>query len=372
MSNIPTFPTWLIFVAFLLFLTFPKFFFLLLFVYVAFIIVNSHLKKNTNINLSEILNNEFSHLFSGTKKQKPITVTEKIKKPNLSFSSHMPNFSPGKIFGGFFLLLVLFLLLVDGFVSVPAGHVAVIYDRGKGVLEREMEPGLHFKIPFWQTATLMDTRLQVYTMSVSTDEGQQKGDDSIEALTKDGQKVNVDITVQYLIDAQKANLLYNEVGNMYEIQKKVIRPPVRNIVREVVTGFESKQLFNNESRQKASQEIEEKLRKKYAARNIILESSLLRNVRFSNVYLNAIEEKQVAEQRIQKAEFEKQEAEIRKETTIIQATAEAESIKLKGASLRESPEVIQLQFVEKMAPQISWGILPDGALPLIDIKDMQQ
>jgi hypothetical protein len=36
----------------------------------------------------------------------------------------------------------------------------------------------------------------------------------------------------------------------------------------------------------------------------------LRNVRFSDLYLNSIEEKQIAEQKIQKAEFERQEAEI--------------------------------------------------------------
>jgi regulator of protease activity HflC (stomatin/prohibitin superfamily) len=56
---------------------------------------------------------------------------------------------------------------------------------------------------------------------------------------------------------------------------------------------------------------------------------LVRNIKFSDIYLNSIEEKQIAEQKIQKAEFEKKEAIIRKEKTIIEAEAEAEAIKLK-------------------------------------------
>ena len=38
------------------------------------------------------------------------------------------------------------------FISVPPGHVACVYDRGKGVLKRVYTPGLHLKLPFWQTA----------------------------------------------------------------------------------------------------------------------------------------------------------------------------------------------------------------------------
>lgn len=327
-------------------------------------------QKNNRPNLSQIFEREFGDIFE--KKQKPINVPSYSKKPNISFSPSMPNLPLGKIIaatlGGLFIVL----MIADGFVNIPPGFVGVISDKGRGVLPNELGVGLHPKIPFWQTATKMDVRMQVYTMSVATGEGTVVGDDSIEALTKDGQKVDVDITVQYIIDAQKADKLFSEIGTQAQIDEKIIRPPVRSIVREVITGFESKQLFNNESRTLAAQEIEAALREKYAKNDIILDSSLLRNVRFSNTYLNAIEEKQVAEQKIQKAEFEKQEAEIQKETTIIQAEAEAESIKLKGDALSSSPEVIQLQFVEKMAPQINWGILPDGALPLIDLKSLQQ
>jgi prohibitin 1 len=101
------------------------------------------------------------------------------------------------------------------------------------------------------------------------------------------------------------------------------------MAREVVTGYNSKELFNIETRHKVQTQIEENMKKALNAKNIALDATLLRNVQFSDIYLHAIEEKQVAEQKIQKAEFEKQEASIRKEKKIIEAEADAEAIKLK-------------------------------------------
>ena len=56
-----------------------------------------------------------------------------------------------------------------------------------------------------------------------------------------------------------------------------------------------------------------------------------------------------------------------KEKKIIEAEADAEAIRLKGASLRNNPEVIQFEFVQKMSPDINWGIIPDNILPLLNI-----
>lgn len=374
--NFKNIPPWLWVLGFIIGLNLlvhaPGLIIVILFGY-AFYRIFQSLSEGPKNEFADLLNDEFKDFFNKKKKkEKIITVNKKNSKPNFSFSPKMSPFSPLKAALLSFLGIIIFLFVIDGFVNVPPGHVGVISDKGRGVLEEELGVGLHLKIPFWQTATLLDTRLQVYTMSIATREGQLIGDDSIEALTKDGQKVNIDLTVQYVVDAKNADRIYDEIGSLSQLEEKVIRPPLRNIVREVITGYESKQLFDNASRQKASQEIEELIQEKYSKNYVILESSLVRNVRFSDVYLNAIEEKQVAEQKIQKAEFEKQEAEIRKERTIIEAEAEAEAISLKGESLRENPEVIQLQFVEKMAPQINWGILPDGALPLIDLKNLQQ
>ena len=353
------FSPWLFLIGFFILVNFPKLFVFLLFGAAIFFLFQKFSSKN------EI----FSDDFFG-KKPPPIDVSP--QKSPFSFFQKMPNFPTGKIIAGIFGGLFLLAIVADGFVNIPPGFVGVVSDKGRGVLPDELPVGLHLKIPFWQTVVKMETRILSYTMSSARGEGEKIGDDSIEALTKDGQKVSLDVTVLYLIDAKNADKIYAEIGTQKQIEEKIIRPTARSVIREVITGFESKQLFDDQSRAVASTQIEKQLREKYAKNFILLDSALLRNVRFSKIYLNAIEEKQVAEQKIQKAEFEKQEAEIKKQKTIIEAEAEAKAISLKGDALQKNPEVIQLKFVEKMAPQINWGILPDGALPLIDLKNLQK
>ena len=64
-------------------------------------------------------------------------------------------------------LVVSFLVdeVVGGFfISVPPGHVACVYDRGRGVLPRVWGPGLHLKIPFWQVAKLFNSQILEYSI----------------------------------------------------------------------------------------------------------------------------------------------------------------------------------------------------------------
>lgn len=252
-------------------------------------------------------------------------------------------------------------VIADGVVSVPAGHTGVIFSRvNGGIQETTLNEGFNFKVPFLETATIISTRIQEKTIN------QQR--DPITALTQDGQRVDIDMTVQYRIARESAPKLFQEIGMDYE--GKVITPAVRSVVREVITGYDSKELFEQKARTKAENEIVEKLKSNYAQKYITLEDALIRNVKFSDKYLDTIEEKKIAEQVIEKSEFEKQNALIQKEKKIIEAEAEAESIKLRGEALESNPEVIQLQFVEKMAPQINWGILPDGAIPMINTESL--
>jgi len=261
-------------------------------------------------------------------------------------------------------------LIIDGFVMVQAGHVAVILDRGRGVLEETLPTGLHVKIPFWQKATIMDVRLQTYTMSIANAEGAQYGNDAIQALTKDGQEVNVDVTVQFYLSAEKAAKIYNEVGLNY--LDKIVRPAARSVVRNVITGFNSKELFQNETRLKVQEMMKEGVLSNLENKDIVLDDVLLRNVQFSQIYLKAIEDKQVAEQQIQKAEFEKQKALIQKEKKIIEAEADAEAIHLKGQALNKNPKIIEFEMVQKLSPNIEWGVLPDNVLPMLNLGGVKK
>jgi len=261
--------------------------------------------------------------------------------------------------------IIVILIILDGLVSVPPGHVGIIYDRGRGVLADELPAGLHLKIPFWQVSYLTDVRTQEYTMSVAAGEGAVYSDDSMTAPTSDGQTVWVDATVLFHVDRTMAAELFAEVGPDYV--QKIVRPIARSQIRSQIAQYTAIDVYAKK-RDEAESGIDKRIKELYAEKDIVLEKLLLRHIAFSDQYASAIEEKQVAEQRIQKAEYQKLEAAELKQKIIIEAEAESEAISLKGKALRLNPQVIQFEFVQKMAPDISWGIMPDSIVPLINLR----
>ena len=292
-----------------------------------------------------------------------------------SSSIHLPtmnSLSIKNILKGAVLLFVAFMLF-DGFTSIPAGHVGVVYDRGRGVLSEAFPEGLHLKIPFWQVVEKMSARTLEYTMSVAPGENNRYGndsiygDDSMSAPTADGQTVTVDATVLFHIDKTQAAKLFQTVGPYYV--DTIVRPVARSQIRMVISRYTATEIYT-EKRANAEEAMNADISKIFGEKGIVLERVLLRNVTFSPQYAAAIEEKQIAQQRIQKADYERQEAEKLKQKKIVEAEGDAKAIALKGETLRSNPQVIQYEFVQKMAPNISWGVMPDNILPLLDLKKL--
>lgn len=271
--------------------------------------------------------------------------------------------------GSTIVIIAVILVIMDGFVRVPPGHVAVIYDLGQGVLEEERPEGLSIKIPFWQKAYLMDVRTQAYTMSIAPGEGEIYNDDSIQCKSKDGQDVFIDATILYHINPAEANVILKTLGSQREYKEKIVRPKARTVIREVVAQYKALDLVS-EKRAEVAQLFTSNLKEDYESNNIVLEEVALRNVSYSVEFSKTIEEKQIAEQKVITAQYKKQEAEQLKEKKIIEAQADAEAIRLKGETLRATPEVIKFEFVQKMAPNIKWGLLPQGMTPILDFGEM--
>jgi regulator of protease activity HflC (stomatin/prohibitin superfamily) len=246
-------------------------------------------------------------------------------------------------------------------IFVPAGHVGVVYDRGRGVLPHAMKEGLNFAIPVWQHVTLFDTRIQEYTMSAAVDEGALRRDDSLDAPTSDGQQVKVDATVLFKVNGDKAPELYKTVGEDYV--DKIIRPFSRSQIRMVISRYSAPSIYS-EKRQEAETVMTNELADMLAAKNLILDKVLLRAVYFSPEYSKAIEQKVIAEQRVKQAEYEVKEATQRAQAKIAEAKGLAEAQALQKASLTQ--EYLQLEAIKKWdgkLPQVTGG----GSAPFINI-----
>ena len=259
-------------------------------------------------------------------------------------------------------LIVVFLILFRStIIFIPAGHVGVVYDRGRGVLANPMREGLNFAIPFWQQVVLFDTRLQEYTMTAAPDEGALRKDDSLDAPTSDGQQVKVDATVLFKVDGSKAPEIYRTVGIDYV--DKLIRPFSRSQIRMVISRYSAPAIYS-EKRQEAEDVMAKEIADLLSPKNIVVDKVLLRAVYFSPEYSKAIEDKVIAEQRVKQAEFEVLETTQRAQAKIAEAKGLAEAQALQKATLTQ--EFLQLEAIKKWDGKLP-QVVGSGSVPFLNI-----
>ncbi len=271
----------------------------------------------------------------------------------------MPSFS---LIRNIFIVLGALFLFRSTLIFIPAGSVGVVYDMGRGVLPTPMREGLNYAIPVWQRVTLMDTRLQEYTMSMAPDEGALRRDDSLDAPTSDGQQVKVDATVIFRIDQKNAPEVYKTIGADYV--DKLIRPYSRSQIRMVISRYTAPAIYS-EKRQEAENIMQKELADMLKPKNIIIDKILLRTVVFSPEYSQAIEAKVIAEQKVKQAEYEVQVASQQAQAKIAEAKGLAEAQQLQKSSLTQ--EFLQLEAIKKWdgrLPQVSGGTAPFINIPL--------
>ena len=178
-------------------------------------------------------------------------------------------------------LLVGFLVdeVVGGFfISVPPGHIACVYDRGRGVLKKVWGPGLHLKIPFWQVAKLFNAQVLEYTIRHGFDLSQKEalGDDALNAATSDNKLITVEGSILFHIAKDNAPSLWENVGDNFV--SKVVRPVSRSRIRIVLAESTSTELANH--RTVIENKIKEELNKMFMEKGLACDGVLLSDVKF--------------------------------------------------------------------------------------------
>lgn len=277
----------------------------------------------------------------------------------------------------FLVAALLLTTLGAGLVFIEPDQMAVVVTViGKGGIRQEaLGAGLHWIVPFAERVEKYSILNQTYTMSSSSDEGQYAGEDSIQVRTKDGQQVYIDASVIYAINPPNAIELYRTWRFNYE--EGLVRPQARGIIRDVASQYGVEEIVSTK-RSEMQMAITEELTRIFAENNLILRDFVLRNIRFSDEYALAVEQKQIAEQQAQQAKFvvesKKQEAEQARQIAqgqadaaviaaqgaaqarLIQAEAEAKANQLLAQSL--TPELIQYQYILKLAPGVQSIFIP--------------
>ena len=222
-------------------------------------------------------------------------------------------------------LLGAVVLLSGMFATVPTGHTGILTTFGR-VEDVTLEAGLHFKSPV-QKVVAMDNRTQKSVVELS-------------CFSSDIQEVKVRYSINYQIQKSDAQTLYKNIGeNYYEV---VMAPRIEVAVRSVMAKYTAETLIEN--RDRLSSQITEILLEELSVYNIEVVNTAIEDMDFSDVFTQAVEAKQVAQQELLKAQTEQEqktmEEQAQADRRVITAEAEAEVVKIQAEADRE---VLQIQ-----------------------------
>lgn len=274
------------------------------------------------------------------------------------------------------------------FINPQERGVVISALSPSGYRQQALNPGIHWIVPFAESVVVYPISRQTYTMSIASYEGDIQGDDSIAARTADGQEIFVDASVIYAVNPENVVQVHIEWQDRYG--DELVRPQSRGIIRDAVSQFGVEEVYSSK-RLDLIQMVTEGMTEKFADNGLILVDFVLRNITFSPEYAASVEQKQIAEQQAQQAKFiveqRKQEAEQARqvaqgtadaavirakgdaEARIIAAEAEAKALDLLAQALKDKPELLTYQYINKISPNVSVMFLPSDSPFLFPLPD---
>ncbi len=255
-----------------------------------------------------------------------------------------------------FVVLIFLLRGLNPFVVVGAGERGVVLNFG-AVQGNVLGEGLHLRVPIMQRIVKMDIKIH-------------KAQTDADSVSKDLQDTKSTIAVNYHLVPDKVNKVFQEIGT--EFKERIIDPAVQEVVKAITANYTAVELITQ--REKVRGEIKDLLRQRLLTYNIIIDDFAIVNFKFSNVFEQAIEAKQTAEQLALKAQRDLERIKVEAEQKVASAKAEAESLRLQKENV--TPQLIQLRKIEASIKAIDkWdGRLPrftGNVIPFIDAKGLE-
>ena len=260
--------------------------------------------------------------------------------------------------------LIILLIIVWPFNSVPTGSRGVVTRFGRITgIENE---GLAILLP-WQKLTLFSIRAEAATIEDAS------------GATSDTQPVDVSLTVRYSISPDKVSEVFEKYSHDGDLSSYV-QTATQEIFKAVTAKYVATDLIGKRATVSAdiNQALAEKL-SRYGAQVINID---MRNFKFSNSYMAAINEKttqeqlrQAADNKLKTVESEQKQkvaiaeaeanavratADGEAYATLKNAQAEAEALRVKNAAIAQSSQVLELQRIQvEQTKAEKW----DGKLP---------
>ncbi len=204
-----------------------------------------------------------------------------------------------------------FLILLNFFVVIPAGHVGVV-DFFGNVAEKPLTAGINAVNPL----------ASVHNFSIQTQEIKEE----MSVPSKEGLTIHLEISALFQLNPNSAPEVYRTIGENYV--DVILIPQFRSVVRGVTASSEAKMLYSSD-RESLGLTIVHDLEKLVGHKGIIVESTPLRGIVLPASLTASIEEKQKADQDNQRMEF-----------VLQKETKEAERKRIEAKGIRDFQDIV--------------------------------
>jgi prohibitin 2 len=257
-------------------------------------------------------------------------------------------------------VIIISVIAVSSVRIVDAGNRGILVQFGNVATENSLDEGLHFVVPFRDNVVQIEVRTQKIVESATS-------------ASKDLQDVSTQVALNYHINPDRAQVLYQQLGPDYA--NRVIVPAIQESVKQVTARFNAEELITK--RETVKNQIEEQITARLGAYNIVVDALSITEFQFSPQFTAAVEAKVEAQQRALQAQNELRRIQIEaqqneaqaigeqkaniaraegiKQSNVLQAEGEAQAITLIDAQLRNNPTYLEWLKATK------W----DGVLPLV-------
>src|ERR671939_880807 len=270
-----------------------------------------------------------------------------------------------KVLAGIITFIIIIIIMSESVVIVQAGHRGVVLYVG-AVENRVLGEGLHFIVPFAEQVV----QLEVRTLKFQADAS---------AASNDLQEVATVIALNYHIDPSKANTIYQQLGADYT--NRIIAPTIQESVKASIAKFNAEQLVTK--RETAKAVIAQAIRNTLSARNILVETVFITDFRFSEAFAVQIEQKVVAFQKYLTEQNNLRAVQVVANQTVVQAQAQARSnvaraegesqaIKVITDQLRQDPQYLQWQSINKWNGQMPYALGRSSGFPFFQLPLQSQ
>lgn len=210
---------------------------------------------------------------------------------------------------GYIMIIGFVLIAASGCVPYSTGETEVGVRTVKfsffgktGVENKVYPPGsTYFFVPFMNDWHTFDTKLQNLEMTHQADKGDRRTRDDLLFKTIDGNDISLDVIIVYRLDPEKASyILQNVAIDDESLRGKIVRTIARSKPRDIFGELKTEEFYVADRREKQSQKAKEVLQEIFKPLGIIVEKVLTKDYRFNPEYQRAIEDKKVADQRVEK------------------------------------------------------------------------